>query len=45
MDPTDQQMMASICAAEALLGKDEFCTGYLKAFRAGKLEPKPEAKT
>ena len=42
MDPTDQQMMASIFAAEALLGVDEYCANYLKAFRAGKLEAKAE---
>lgn len=42
IDPTEPQMMAAICAAEALLGRDEYCAGYLKAYRAGKLEPKPE---
>jgi hypothetical protein len=33
--------MANVAAAEALLGRDEFCAQYLKAFRAGKLEPPP----
>lgn len=37
-DPCDQQLMASIAAAEALLGRDEYCVAYLKAYRAGKLE-------
>jgi len=37
-DPCDRQLMANIAAAEALLGRDEYCVDYLKAFRAGKLE-------
>jgi 5-methyltetrahydrofolate--homocysteine methyltransferase len=32
-------MMANIVAAEALAGKDSFCMTYLKAFRAGMMEP------
>jgi 5-methyltetrahydrofolate--homocysteine methyltransferase len=36
-DPCDRQLMANIAAAEALLGRDEYCVEYLKAFRAGKL--------
>jgi 5-methyltetrahydrofolate--homocysteine methyltransferase len=40
-DPCDGQLMANIAAAEALLGRDEYCAGYLRAFRAGKLEPTP----
>jgi cobalamin-dependent methionine synthase I len=40
-DPCDRQLMANIAAAEALLGRDEFCVEYLKAYRAGKLEPAP----
>ncbi len=42
LDPCDRQLMANIAAAEALLGRDEFCAQYLRAFRAGKLEP-PQA--
>ncbi len=38
LDPCDKQLMANVMAAEALLGRDEFCAQYLKAFRAGKLE-------
>jgi 5-methyltetrahydrofolate--homocysteine methyltransferase len=38
LDPCDRQLMANIAAAEALLGRDEFCAQYLRAFRAGKLE-------
>jgi 5-methyltetrahydrofolate--homocysteine methyltransferase len=38
-DPCDHRLMASIAAAEALLGRDEYCVEYLRAYRAGKLEP------
>lgn len=35
LNPLDRKMMATIVAAEALAGKDDFCVNYLKAFRAG----------
>jgi 5-methyltetrahydrofolate--homocysteine methyltransferase len=38
LDPCDRQLMANVAAAEALLGRDEYCVQYLRAFRAGKLE-------
>ena len=38
IDPLDTQIMAQICATEALLGQDEYCMNYLRAHRAGKLE-------
>jgi len=37
IDPTDPQLMMNIRAAEALLGRDEFCANYIQAFREGKL--------
>lgn len=37
LDPTDPELKADLMAAEALLGKDEFCRNYLSAYRAGKL--------
>ena len=37
LDPTDEQLMATIIAAEALLGRDEWCMGYITASRAGRL--------
>ncbi len=37
VDPCDAALMARIAAAEALIGRDEFCENYLLAFRAGKL--------
>jgi 5-methyltetrahydrofolate--homocysteine methyltransferase len=38
IDPLDQRMMATIAAAEALAGKDQFCMGYITADREGKLD-------
>jgi 5-methyltetrahydrofolate--homocysteine methyltransferase len=35
INPLDSRMMATIVAAEALAGRDNFCMNYLKAFRAG----------
>jgi len=37
MDPTNQDMMGTIFAAYALLGKDKHCRAYSKAFRQGKI--------
>ncbi len=38
IDPCDAALMARLAAAEALIGRDEHCMGYLRAFRSGKLE-------
>jgi 5-methyltetrahydrofolate--homocysteine methyltransferase len=38
VNPLDGKMMANIIAADALLGKDEYCMSYLNAYRANKLE-------
>ncbi len=38
IDPLDARMMATISAAEALAGKDQFCMGYITADREGKLD-------
>ncbi|MGD0500788.1 MAG: dihydropteroate synthase [Bryobacteraceae bacterium] len=43
LDPLDRQLIANITAAEALLGRDEYCQRYLRAYRAGKLEPLEQA--
>jgi 5-methyltetrahydrofolate--homocysteine methyltransferase len=37
VDPCDPQLMMNIRAAEALLGRDEYCANYIQAFREGKL--------
>ena len=39
VDPCDQQMMMNVLAVEALLGRDEYCGEYLRAYRQGKLTP------
>lgn len=38
LDPLDRGMMGLLRATWALLGRDEYCTEYLGAFRAGRLE-------
>ncbi len=38
LDPMDTKLMTFMYAAEALLGKDEFCMNYLTKFREGLLE-------
>ena len=37
IDPTDPQMIATLKASNALLGKDEYCLEYIAAHREGKL--------
>jgi 5-methyltetrahydrofolate--homocysteine methyltransferase len=37
IDPLDQHMMATIYAAEALAGCDDWCANYIMASRADKL--------
>jgi 5-methyltetrahydrofolate--homocysteine methyltransferase len=37
VDPTDTQLMAAIHAAEAVLGRDEYCMGFIEAFREGRV--------
>ena len=38
IDPCNSLTRASVLAAEALAGRDDFCTSYIAAFRAGQLE-------
>jgi 5-methyltetrahydrofolate--homocysteine methyltransferase len=38
IDPCNSLTRACLLAAEALAGRDEFCTAYIEAFRAGNLE-------
>jgi 5-methyltetrahydrofolate--homocysteine methyltransferase len=37
INPLDAQMMANIAAAETLAGRDQYCTNYLRAYRAQQL--------
>lgn len=40
VNPLDKEMMANIIAAEALIGRDDYCTTYLREFRSGRFEAK-----
>ena len=37
LDPTEKQIASTVAASRALLCDDEYCTGYIAAFREGKL--------
>ncbi len=37
LDPLDDSIMSVVKTAEMLLGRDEYCTGYLDAVRAGQI--------
>ncbi|RPH47999.1 MAG: methyltetrahydrofolate cobalamin methyltransferase [Desulfobacteraceae bacterium] len=37
LDPSDKQLLGTLRAALMLMGKDEYCMGYIKAFRKGLL--------
>lgn len=37
LDPTDANIISTVRASRALLGQDEYCGEYIKAFREGKL--------
>ncbi|MEE9199756.1 MAG: dihydropteroate synthase [Dehalococcoidia bacterium] len=41
LDPLDRQLMATVTAARALRGEDEYCAAYLAAYRQGRLDPPP----
>ncbi|MDR3051746.1 MAG: dihydropteroate synthase [Oscillospiraceae bacterium] len=38
LDPLDVRLMATLCAAQALLDQDEYCMAYIAAYRQGKLQ-------
>ncbi|NPV71158.1 MAG: hypothetical protein HPY55_11030 [Firmicutes bacterium] len=38
LDPLDGRLMVLLRAADALLGRDHYCTDYLWAYRDGKLD-------
>ena len=38
MDPLDKKMMGALEAALAIVGADEYCLDYIRAFREGRLE-------
>jgi cobalamin-dependent methionine synthase I len=38
IDPTDKQLYGALKAAIMIMGKDDFCTGFIAAHREGRLE-------
>jgi len=38
LDPLDKKLMSVLLAAEAVMGKDDFCMNYITKFREGNLE-------
>ncbi|MFZ5557623.1 MAG: dihydropteroate synthase [Pseudomonadota bacterium] len=37
IDPTDAQLMTALRAAEAILGRDEYCMAFIEEFQAGRI--------
>ena len=37
LDPLDRRLMSLLVASRALLGEDEYCADYIKAFRQGRI--------
>ena len=44
LDPTDRELIGLLHASEALLGSDEYCMGYIRAFRENRIGPKKDAE-
>jgi len=44
LDPLDRGMLGTIYATEAMLGLDEFCIEYIRAFREGRIGPVKDKK-
>lgn len=42
INPNDRELIGAIMTTELLMGQDKYCLGFNKAFRAGKIGPKPE---
>ena len=42
IDPNNRELKESIMTAELLMGRDRRCLNFNRAFRAGKIGPKPE---
>jgi 5-methyltetrahydrofolate corrinoid/iron sulfur protein methyltransferase len=45
VDPLNRDMLGIILASDALLGNDEFCLDFIRAFREGRIGPVKEAKS
>lgn len=44
LDPLNRDMMGLIYAAEALLGMDDYCMEYIRAYRSGRFGPSQKAQ-
>ncbi|HWQ07152.1 MAG TPA: dihydropteroate synthase [Feifaniaceae bacterium] len=42
LDPLDREMMGLVASTETLLGLDEYCMGYITAFRENRIGPKKD---
>lgn len=42
MDPTNPEMLATLLATEALLGRDEYCRKFYQAYRSGRIGTKKQ---
>lgn len=42
INPNDRELVGAIMTAELLMGRDRHCLHFNRAFRAGKIGPKPE---
>jgi 5-methyltetrahydrofolate corrinoid/iron sulfur protein methyltransferase len=45
LNPTDRDMMATLLATEALLGRDKFCRKFANAYRKNKIGPLQEVQS
>ncbi len=41
-DPNDRELMGAVLAAEMLMGKDNYCQKFNRAYRAGRIGPKAQ---
>jgi 5-methyltetrahydrofolate--homocysteine methyltransferase len=37
LDPTDQQLMATLLSTDMLLGRDEYCESFINAYQEGRI--------
>jgi len=38
VDPLDRKLMSMLKATALVLGQDQYCRGYIRAYREGRLE-------
>jgi hypothetical protein len=37
LDPTDTKLMATLLTVEMLLGRDQYCQNFIKAYQQGRI--------